>query len=95
MESLVISIPEDLKQYVEGHVQDQGYPTVSEYVVELLQADKSTREHLEAFVGQNQERLKPLILEGLNSGEPIPLTPEFWEERKRSLLSRVSATEPR
>ena len=41
-------------------------------------------------------RLDALLLEGLDSGEPIPVTPEYWERKKRRLAERLGkATAPR
>jgi len=38
-----------------------------------------------AEAAERWEKLKPidaLLLDGLNSGEPIPATVEYWEEKK-------------
>ena len=35
------------------------------------------------------EHLNELILEGINSGEPIAITDEWWEIKRRTLLERV------
>jgi antitoxin ParD1/3/4 len=48
---------------------------------ELIRADQKRR------VG---EHMDTLLLEGLDSGQPIPVTPEFWEEKKRRLTERLS-----
>jgi antitoxin ParD1/3/4 len=29
------------------------------------------------------------LLEGLNSAEPMPVTEEYWEEKKRKLTERL------
>jgi antitoxin ParD1/3/4 len=36
--------------------------------------------------------LDALLLEGLDSGEPIPVTQEYWEEKKRRLIERMGKT---
>ena len=36
-----------------------------------------------------EERIDALLLEGLDSGEPIPVTKEYWEEKKRKLTERL------
>ena len=38
-----------------------------------------------------QEELERLALEGLNSGEPITMTPKHWEELRRDLHAEISA----
>jgi antitoxin ParD1/3/4 len=38
------------------------------------------------------ERIDALLLEGLDSGGPIPVTKEYWEEKKRRLTQRIGKT---
>jgi len=45
MTSLNISLPEALKQYVEGQVASGDWGTPSEYVRELIRQDKGRRRH--------------------------------------------------
>ena len=52
-----------------------------QYVRELIRADQKRRV---------EERIDTLLLEGLDSGQPIPVTAEYWEEKKRRLTERLS-----
>jgi antitoxin ParD1/3/4 len=79
MASLNISLPQSLKDYVEEQIKTSGYSTPSEYVRELLREDQKRRA---------QEKLETLLLEGLNSGDPIEITPEYWEDKRQQLLRR-------
>ena len=79
METVNIALPESLTSYVQERVSEGGYSSVSEYVSDLIQADRRRKAG---------ERVDALLLEGLDSGEPIPVTPEYWEERKRRLIER-------
>jgi antitoxin ParD1/3/4 len=79
MASLNVSLPQSLKDYVENQVQTGGYSTPSEYVRELLRQDQRRR------VG---EKIEALLMEGLNSGEPIEISPEYWETKRRQLMGR-------
>lgn len=81
METMNIALPESLKTFVQERVADGGYSSVSEYVRELIRADQKQR--LEA-------RIDALLLEGLKSGAPIEVTPEYWEAKKRKLAERLS-----
>jgi len=81
MASLNISLPQSLKDYVEGQVSQGGYSTPSEYLRELVRQDQKRRA---------EERLESLLLEGLNSGTPIEITPEFWERKRQNLIERHS-----
>lgn len=77
--SLNISLPQPLKNYVESRVKAGGYSTPSEYVRELVRADQKKRA---------EDRLEELLLEGLQSGDPIEITPQYWEKKRKQLISR-------
>jgi len=79
MTSLNISLPLSLKEYVEAQVQHSGYSTPSEYIRNLVRDDQRRRA---------EEKLESLLLEGLNSGEPIEITPEYWEKKRTQLIER-------
>ena len=80
METMNIALPESMKHFVQERVAEGGYSSVSEYVRDLIRADQKRKveEHIDA-----------LLLEGLDSGAPIPVTPEYWEEKKRKLIERL------
>jgi antitoxin ParD1/3/4 len=87
METMNIALPESMKHFVQERVTAGGYSSVSEYVRELIRADQKRK---------IEERIDTLLLEGLASGEPIPVTPEYWEEKKRKLTERLGkAIHPR
>ena len=75
-----IALPESMKLFVQERVTAGGYSSVSEYVRELIRADQKHK---------IEERIDALLLEGIDSGEPIPVTPEYWEEKKRTLTERL------
>jgi len=45
MTSLIISLPQALKQYVEGQVASGDWGTPSEYILALIRQDKERRLH--------------------------------------------------
>lgn len=71
MTNMNVSLPDTLKEYVEEQVISGGYGTSSEYLRELIREDKKRKA---------QERLEALLLEGFESGDPLPVTPELWKE---------------
>jgi antitoxin ParD1/3/4 len=81
METMNISLPESLKAFIESEVTTGGYSSASEFVRELVR---------EAQKRKAREQLETLLLEGLNSGEPIEVTPKFWEEKIRQLQERFA-----
>jgi antitoxin ParD1/3/4 len=82
METMNISLPESLKQFIDEHVAKGGYSTVSEYIRALVRDDQKRKA---------QERLETLLLEGLESGEPTEMTKENWDEIRREAAARLKA----
>jgi antitoxin ParD1/3/4 len=80
MDTMNIALPEAMKQFVQERVTTGGYSSVSEYMRELIRADQKRK---------TEERIDALLLEGLDSGEPIPVTADYWEEKKRKLTERL------
>ncbi|HEX4134103.1 MAG TPA: type II toxin-antitoxin system ParD family antitoxin [Bryobacteraceae bacterium] len=74
-----VSLPETMKEFVDEQVQSGGYGSASEYIRDLVRRDQKER---------TEARLETLLLDGLNSGEDIPLTPEFWEKLRTDLSAR-------
>lgn len=71
MTTVTISLPESLKEFVDSQLAKRGYGNVSEYFRTLLR---------EAQKAEADARLESLLLEGLASGDDVPVTPEFWKE---------------
>ena len=81
MTSMNVSLPEELKEYVEAQTKS-GYSTPSEYVRELIRGDQKRRA---------KEKLDTLLLEGLNSGDSIPVDATFWRELKQEALAKLES----
>ena len=80
MSSLNISLPEEMRSFVEEQVTQQGYSTASEYIRHLIRQE---RERVE------QKKIEQLLLEGLDSGELINITDEWWEQKKAALVQKI------
>ncbi|MCC7141975.1 MAG: type II toxin-antitoxin system ParD family antitoxin [Candidatus Eisenbacteria bacterium] len=80
MTSLNISLPESLREWIDTVVASGGYGNASEYLRELIRDDQKRRE---------EERLEKLLLEGLDSGDPIEVTPEFWAKLRKDVVARA------
>ncbi len=77
--NLPLSLPEELHQFVLERVASGQYASPSDYVGQLVQADQKQRARAE---------LERLLKEGLESGPPIPVTPEYWEAKRQAILKR-------
>ena len=73
MTTVTISLPESLRAFIDHQVATKGYGNVSEYFRSLLR---------EAQKEEEDGRLEVLLLEGLASGDDVPVTPEFWKDLK-------------
>ena len=83
METMNIALPESMKHFVQDRVSEGGYSSVSEYIRELIRADQKRK---------IEERIDALLVEGLDSGQPIPVTPEYWDAKRRKLTERLAKT---
>jgi antitoxin ParD1/3/4 len=82
MQTMNISLPDPMKQYVEEQVNKGSYSSASEYVRELVRADQKRRD---------KEQLEQRLIQSLNSGEPVDITPEMLEDVRKRLHSRGKA----
>lgn len=78
MATMNISLPDNLKEYVDIQIEQGGYSTFSEYIRDLIREDQKKK---------LEQRLNSLLLEGLESGEPIIADEAYWEARKRAIES--------
>ena len=84
MATMNISLPDPLRDYVDEEVSKGAFSSASEYFRQLIRDDQKRKA---------RERLEELLLEGLESGDPIEITPEWWEE-KRARLYRAQRGQP-
>ncbi|MGO8709693.1 MAG: type II toxin-antitoxin system ParD family antitoxin [Terracidiphilus sp.] len=83
MPTMNISLPENLKDFVESQVQSGDYSSVSEFMRDLVRREQKNRQ---------REALELQLLQGLNSGESIDSTPEMWDSLRERLRRRKNAT---
>jgi antitoxin ParD1/3/4 len=81
MQSMNISLPDPLKQFVDGQISLGRYSSASEYVRELIRADERRKA---------EEMLETKLLEGLSSAEG-ELTPADWSAIRKEALAKVEA----
>ena len=66
MQTVNISVPDHLKEFIDVQVHSGRYSSVSDYVRDLILEDEKRKE---------QEQLELLLLEGIESGEATEMTP--------------------
>lgn len=78
MESMNISLPDPLKQFVDAQIASGRYSSASEYMRELIRLDEKRKA---------QERLEGLLMEGLNS-PASEMTVKDWDQLKKRIIER-------
>ena len=74
------ALPEELRAYVDERVASGDYGNTSEYLRELIRRDRQE---------QSVNRLRTLVVEGLESGDAAALTDDRVERlRRKALRSR-------
>jgi len=77
--TLNISLPRPQREFVEAEAAKTGCTTTSEYMRRLIH---------EAQKRADQDDLERKLIAGLDSGDPIEITPEYWEKKRRELVER-------
>jgi antitoxin ParD1/3/4 len=70
MVAVTFSIPEDLQVFIEGQTVKNGFHSTDDYLRNLL----------------DRERLEGMLIEGLESGEPIEVNDDWWEQKRANLI---------
>ncbi|MGA3040832.1 MAG: type II toxin-antitoxin system ParD family antitoxin [Bryobacteraceae bacterium] len=79
MQTMNISLPDPLKNFVEHQIAEGRYSSASEYIRELIRDDEKRRA---------EERLEALLLEGLES-EDSELTKQDFEDIRQEALVQL------
>lgn len=82
MPTMNISLPDQLKEFVESQVRSGQYGSVSEYMRDLIRADEKRKA---------QEQLELLLLEGVRSGKPTPMRRRDWDAIRASAEEALRA----
>ena len=79
MTTMNVSLPENLKDFVDERVDADGYSSSSEYIRTLIRRER------------DQIRLRDLLLEGATSPLGEPVTPEYFEELRERVRTASAA----
>jgi len=83
-----VSLPEPLKEFVDGKVSSGIYGSASEFVREAIR-EKLQREQERQ---EAKEALTAKLLQGLGSGRPVPFAKSYFKHKKNALVRRIRAT---
>jgi antitoxin ParD1/3/4 len=79
MQTLNISLPDQIKAFVDAQVGSGRYGSASEYVLDLIRDDEKRKA---------QEKLETMLMEGIQSGEPTELTRQDWVDVRQEALKQ-------
>jgi antitoxin ParD1/3/4 len=79
MQTMNISLPEPLKEFVDHQIAEGRYSSVSEYIRELIRDDEKRKA---------EDRLEMLLLEGLE-GEESELTRKDFDAIRKEALAQL------
>src|SRR4051794_28619466 len=104
---MTITFPEEMRDELEQEARTAGFGTVDEYVLIMYHRAKhhsgvngeewlndESEAHPDGPVWQLpavREKLYRLIQEGLDSGPPIPVTEQFWDDLRKQVDERLAA----
>ena len=86
MQTMNISLPDQLKEFVDGQVGSGRYSSVSEYVRDLIRDDEKRKV---------QDRLEAILMEGIQSGEGTEMTRQDWSDIRAEALRQLEARKAR
>ncbi|MDJ0533735.1 MAG: type II toxin-antitoxin system ParD family antitoxin [Xenococcaceae cyanobacterium MO_207.B15] len=84
MTTLNISLPESMRKFIDQQIDSGGYSTASEYIRHLIRIDQEKTE---------KKQIEKLLLEGLNNGEPIEITDDWWSQKRIELMERLNQSQ--
>ena len=77
MATMNISLPDDLKEFIDQQVAENSFMTSSEYIRSLVR-----KEHAIA-------KLRGMILEGMDAGPTIPMDDAYFERKRERIRQAV------
>ncbi len=80
MTTMNISLPEEMKAFVETQMAQEGYASASEYLRGLIR---------EAQIRRAKQELEAKLLEGMQ-GPAVEMTREDWDSIKREALDGLA-----
>jgi antitoxin ParD1/3/4 len=76
-----ITLPDEVKEYVDQRIADGQFGSTSDYFRDLVLEDQKR---------QSQEHLELLLIEGLDSGEPIEVDEAYISRKRAGMIQRIS-----
>lgn len=79
MTTMNISVPDEMKAFVEAQMTQEGFASASEYLRALIR---------DAQKRQAKRELEAKFREAMESGPATPMTPDDWQQLERNVWER-------
>jgi antitoxin ParD1/3/4 len=76
MTNVQVTLPDNLKDFIDRKVEESGYKSSSDYIRELIRQDQ---------LREGERQLGHLMRDGIESGPAKPADTEFWTARRAML----------
>lgn len=86
MNTINISLPDEMTSWVENEMQQGGFADASEFFRQLVHEAKLRRED-----EMRQMNLEALLIEGVESGDGEPVTAEWWNQLRSEVNDKLQA----
>ena len=81
MKHLSVPVSDELDETIRKRMTEGGFGSMAEYLRHTVRQDLERA---------NEAKLERLLLEGLESGEPVEMTDDWMQERRQALAARIS-----
>lgn len=77
---MTINLPlsEVIEKFIDGQVVSKGYSSSAEYILSLIHQEQA-----------RVSRIESLLLGGLDSGNSIEVTDDWWEQKRTQLVQNL------
>ena len=76
--TLNLPLPDSIKNFINAQVAIGGYSNAAEYVLYLIRQEQA-----------RTARVESLLLTGLDSGNSVEITDDWWEQKRTHLVSQL------
>ncbi len=75
-------LPDAIKKFIDEQVAIKGYSNATEYILHLISQEQA-----------RATRIESLLLAGLDSGDPIEITDDWWEKKRTQLVQKLDVNQ--
>lgn len=86
---MTITLPDDLKDELERKATAAGFLSASDYVCWLVRSADVGEPTPQDFGFADEADMEAKLQAALDSGPPILVTPDFWDELRKETIDRA------